>query len=143
HDADVAAAEFIEYVRGELDAHRAEPRDDLLTHMLEAEIDGERLSEGEIVATAILLLNAGHEATVHTTGHVVRRVLEHPDRAADWLGDPDVTATLIEACLRYDSPLHLFTRYALEDVDLGHGLTIAAGEQVGLLLGAANRDPFR
>lgn len=142
HDADAAAAEFTEYLRAAIADHRTNPRDDLLTHMLEAEVDGERLSEGEVIATAILLLNAGHEATVHTTGNAVRLLLRS---GTPWR--PEAASAIVEECLRYDAPLHLFTRYALEDVafELGPGewLTVEQGQRVGVLLAAANRDPRR
>ncbi|HWL42663.1 MAG TPA: cytochrome P450 [Ilumatobacter sp.] len=150
-DADVAAAEFIEYVRAALAEHRANPRDDLLTHMLEATEDRPdgpaRLSEGEVIATAILLLNAGHEATVHTTGNAVRLILDSGHDPGELFATPEQASATVEECLRFDAPLHLFTRYALEDaaVELGAGewVTFERGQQVGLLLGAANRDPRR
>lgn len=150
-DADAAAAEFVEYVRSAIGEHRANPRDDLLTHMLDAEIDGERLSEGEVIATAILLLNAGHEATVHTTGNAVALLLQSGLDPVELFATPEQATATVEECLRFDAPLHLFTRYALEDVPIelsgegrpGEWLTVERGQQVGLLLGAANRDPRR
>jgi cytochrome P450 len=150
-DADAAAAEFVEYVRAAIGDHRANPRDDLLTHMLGAEIDGERLSESEVVATAILLLNAGHEATVHTTGNAVALLLQCGLDPRELFATTEQAAATVEECLRFDAPLHLFTRYALEDVPIelsgagapGEWLTVERGQQVGLLLGAANRDPRR
>lgn len=146
-DADAAAADFSEYVRAAIADHRARPRDDLLTHMLETEVDGERLSDGEVIATAILLLNAGHEATVHTTGNAVRLILESGFDPADLFATPAQAAATVEECLRFDAPLHLFTRYALDHaaIDLGAGewLTVEHGQQIGLLLAAANRDPRR
>lgn len=141
-DADAAAAEFTEYLRAAIADHRANPRDDLLTHMLAAEVDGERLSEGEVISTAILLLNAGHEATVHTTGNAVSLLLRS---GTEWRRD--AAAAIVEECLRFDAPLHLFTRYALEDVPIeigpGEWLMVEQGQRVGVLLGAANRDPRR
>ncbi len=145
--ADDAATEFSEYLRTVLAERRAEPRDDLLTHMLQAEINGEQLSETEVVATTILLLNAGHEATVHTTGNAVKVILDWCSAAgtdpATLFGDDGRSEATVEECLRYDTPLHMFTRYALEDVELADGMVIPAGDEVGLLLGAANRDPLR
>ena len=146
-DADAAAAEFVAYVRSALGDHRTNPRDDLLTHMLEAEIDGARLSEGEVIATAILLLNAGHEATVHTTGNAVALLLGGDHDPAALLATPEQAAATVEECLRFDAPLHLFTRYALEDVPVeigpGEWLLVERGQQIGVLLAAANRDPRR
>jgi cytochrome P450 len=142
-DADAAAAAFMAYVAGELDERRRKPREDLLTHMLDAEIDGQKLGQDEIVSTAILLLNAGHEATVHTTGNGIKAILESGlDRAA-MFADERQTAATVEECLRFDAPLHMFTRYALEPVTLENGLSFKTGDVVGLMLGAANRDPAR
>ena len=143
--ADTAAAEFIAFVRSIIEQRRAAPTEDLLTHMLHAEIDGERLSDTEVIATTILILNAGHEATVHTTGNAVKTILEYALRTGTepldlFVGEAQTEAT-VEECLRFDAPLHMFTRFALDDVQLANGLTFAAGEQIGLMLGAANRDP--
>jgi cytochrome P450 len=135
-DAAVAATvAFSDFMRGYIKERRKAPRDDLLSELIRAEEQGNKLSEDELVTTAILLLNAGHEATVHTIGNGVKALLE--------LGIRDnLSGGHIEELLRYDAPLHLFTRYALEDVDYA-GIRLAKGEEVGLLLGAANRDPAR
>lgn len=142
-DADRAAAEFVAYVREVIAERRADPQPDLLTHMLETEVDGQRLSDGEVIATTILLLNAGHEATVHTTGNAVTTILRSGLDPATLFADETQTEATVEECLRYDAPVHLFTRFALEDVELPSGLRLAAGDQIGVLLGAANRDPRR
>lgn len=142
-DADEAAAEFSAYIVEVLAERRREPRGDLLTHMLTAEVEGERLSEPEIVATAILLLNAGHEATVHTTGNAVKALLDSGLGPATVFADDAAIAATVEECLRWDAPVHLFTRMALEDVEIDEGVTLREGEVVGLMLGAANRDPRR
>lgn len=141
-EADQAAAEFSAYIADELAARRKRPTDDLLSQMLSAEIDGERLDDAEVIATSILLLNAGHEATVHTTGNAVRTILESGRDPGSLFADDESIAATVEECLRFDPPLHMFTRFALEDVTVGD-ITIAKGEPVGLLLGAANRDPAR
>ncbi|HSM66571.1 MAG TPA: cytochrome P450 [Ilumatobacteraceae bacterium] len=142
-EADRAAEEFVTYLTGVLAERRAEPQPDLLTHMLDAEIDGARLSDAEVIATTILLLNAGHEATVHTTGNAVATILRSGlDPVELFAGDEQSDAT-VEECLRFDAPLHLFTRYALDDVELDSGLRLQRGEQIGIMLGAANRDPRR
>ena len=96
---------------------------------------GEKLSENELVTTAILILNAGHEATVHSIGNGIKALLELA------IMEP-ITEPIIEEILRYDAPLHLFTRYALEDMEYA-GIKLKKGEEVGLMLGAANRDPSR
>ena len=109
-----------------------------ITHLIQAEMDGDRLTIDELITTCILLLNAGHEATVHTIGNGVKTLLEsgHVGHALH----PDRIDTTVEEILRHDPPLHLFTRWAYEDVEvMGHGFQ--RGDQVGLLLGAANRDP--
>lgn len=141
-EADRAAEEFVAYLTDVLAERRDHPQPDLLTHMLDAEIDGERLSDPEVIATTILLLNAGHEATVHTTGNAVATILRSGfDPSELFAGDDQAEAT-VEECLRFDAPLHLFTRYALDDVELD-GLQLRRGDQIGVLLGAANRDPRR
>jgi unspecific monooxygenase len=135
-DEDAAAAasrEFSAYVRALVAERRRGPRDDLISQLIAAESDQGRLSEDELVATVILLLNAGHEATVHALGNGVKALLERGLRF-------DGSEAAVEELLRFDPPLHMFTRYALEDVEI-EGLRLAKGERIGLLLGAANRDP--
>ena len=95
-----------------------------------------------MIATCILLLNAGHEATVHGIGNGVKALLEGRIVPAQALATPAANAALVEELLRFEAPLHLFTRYALEDVDYG-GVVLRQGDKIGLLLGAANRDPER
>ncbi|MEL6531448.1 MAG: cytochrome P450 [Pseudomonadota bacterium] len=128
-----ATRDFVAYLDTLIDARRTAPRDDLLSEMIAAEEEGERLSRAEMISTAILLLNAGHEATVHTLGNGVRLLLKTGHKPT---GD---VAGLVEEILRYDPPLHMFTRHVYEEVEVG-GLTLRPGQQVGLLLGAAGRD---
>lgn len=143
-DANKAAADFAAYLRGVIAERRASPREDLLSHMLTADPkDGQKLTEDEVVSTTILLLNAGHEATVHTTGNGVAAVLRSGLDPAGLFATEDQTAATVEECLRYDAPLHMFTRYALHGVELDGGLSFRQGEVIGLMLGAANRDPTR
>lgn len=133
-----ASAEFAAFLQGYIEERRAHPADDLITHLIAAEEDGARLSGSELVATCVLLLNAGHEATVHTLGNGVKALLEHPTPAAA-LG-PDRIAATTEEILRFDPPLHMFTRWVYEDIDvMGH--RFARGDRIACLLGAANRDP--
>jgi cytochrome P450 len=143
-DANQASIDFMDYLRGVIAERRAAPREDLLSHMLTADpIDGEKLTEDEVVSTAILLLNAGHEATVHTTGNAVKAILESGLDPKLLFATDEQTAATVEECLRYDAPLHMFTRYALQDVTLEDGQSFKQGEVIGLMLGAANRDPTR
>lgn len=133
-----ATQDFVAFMRGYVDARRHDPRDDLITHLIAAESDGDRLTTDELITTCILLLNAGHEATVHTIGNGVKTLLEtHTPTAAL---APDTIATTVEEILRFDPALHLFTRWAYEPIEV-MGQTFNRGDQVGLLLAAANRDP--
>ena len=142
--AAAAAREFATFVRGEIAERRlAAPGDDLLSHLIRQESEEGRLSEDEIVTTTILLLNAGHEATVHAIANAVKAILESGLNPARMLADAASIEAAIEETLRYDPPLHMFTRYALEDLELEGGVRLARGERIGLLLGAANRDPAR
>jgi cytochrome P450 len=100
------------------------------------------LSEDELVATVILLLNAGHEATVQTIGNSVRIMLEQGIDARAAFASETATQATVEELLRLGPPLHLFARYALEEVEFD-GVRLGRGEKIGLLLGAANRDPER
>ncbi len=136
--AAAAAADFAEFMRSYIDTRRTRPADDLITHLIAAEEDGEKLSTDELITTCILLLNAGHEATVHSLGNGIKTLLEQntPQSALA----PDAIAATVEEILRYDPPLHMFTRYVYEDADiLGH--RFKRGNEVALLLGAAGRDP--
>lgn len=136
--ANTAARDFATFMREYVDSRRKRPADDLITHLIAAEEDGETLSTDELIATCVLLLNAGHEATVHTMGNGVKTLLEHGAKA-DWLA-PDAIDGTVEEILRYDPPLHMFTRYAYEDVEIGP-FTLPKDAQIGLMLGAAGRDP--
>ncbi|MQQ07445.1 cytochrome P450 [Epibacterium sp. SM1979] len=133
-----AAADFSLYLRHYIDARRADPRDDLITRLIAAEEKGATLSTDELVSTCILLLNAGHEATVSTLGNGLRIMLQEGWETS-WIA-PGGIERLIEEILRFDPPLHMFTRYAYEEVEMcGH--RFKRGDQVALLLAAANRDP--
>jgi cytochrome P450 len=143
HDANRASIAFMDYLRRVIAERRRQPREDLLTHMLTSEVEGQKLSEEEVISTTILLLNAGHEATVHTTGNGVAAILQSGLDPRALFATDDQTAATVEECLRYDAPLHMFTRYALQDVTLEDGQSFRRGEVIGLMLGAANRDPTR
>lgn len=135
-DAAVAATEdFVAFMRDYVARRRASPRDDLISHLIAAEEDGARLSTDELITTCILLLNAGHEATVHSMGNGIAYALAH-----DLRPDPDTAPDgFVEELLRIDPPLHLFTRHCYEDVTL-FGHDFRRGDEVGLLLASANRD---
>jgi unspecific monooxygenase len=138
--AAAAARAFATYVRALTAERRRAPRDDLISQLIAAETEQGRLSEGELVATVVLLLNAGHEATVHALGNGVATILQHARGGELAEAAPRALDALVEELLRFDAPLHLFTRYALEDVEID-GALIKRGARIGLLLGAANRDP--
>ncbi|MHB8466016.1 MAG: cytochrome P450 [Acidimicrobiales bacterium] len=128
------------YLMGVIEERRAHPRDDLISALVAAEEAGDRLSPEELLTTCILLLIAGHETTMNLIGNGMLALLRHPDQLARLREDPTLTRPAIEELLRYDGPIQLTARTALEDIDIG-GTRIAKGEQVVVLLGAANRDP--
>lgn len=128
-DAVAAASAFAGLVREIADERRRAPADDLITDLVATE-----LSADEVVAAAVLLLNAGHEASVNVFGNGLVAMLRRGLRP-----DADVAAT-VEEMLRFDSALQLFERTATESVEVG-GVTVAAGERIAVLLGSANRDP--
>ena len=130
--------EFVAFMRKYVDEKRKRPADDLITHLIAAEQDGERLSTDELITTCILLLNAGHEATVHTFGNGVKTLLEAEQPIPDF-NIPEQAARTVEEILRYDPPLHIFTRYVYEDVALG-GHLFEKGQEIALVLGATGRD---
>lgn len=132
-DAAVAAStDFVAFLTDYIAHRRTSPGDDLLTELIAAEQDGDRLSTDELIGTVILLLNAGHEATVHSLGNAVPLLLAE--------GRPEITDLCIEETLRFDPPLHIFQRWVYEDLSLlGHDFK--RGDQVSCLLAAANRDP--
>ena len=139
--AQQAANEFAEFMRVLADERRVKPGDDLLTHLAQVEAEGERLNERELVATAVLLLNAGHEASVNGFGNGAVQLFRHPEALESLRKDPWTLAdTAIEEMMRFDSPLHLFERTAKEDTEVA-GVTVRAGEKIAALLGSANRDP--
>lgn len=141
-DADIAAKEFSDYIRSLAAERRNALGDDLISHLLNAEAQGDKLTEDELVSTVILLLNAGHEATVHQTGNAIKSVLESGLDPKVLFTSDATTAATVEEALRFDAPLHMFTRYALEDLEY-NGIQLKKGDTVGLMLGTANRDPKR
>jgi cytochrome P450 len=136
-----AAGDFRDYVLELIGARRREPRDDMVTALVEARVDGEGLSDAEIVSTIIVLLNAGHEATVNTLGNGVRALMRHPDEWRRLLTGEVSPAAAVEELIRWDPPLQLFERWVLvEGVEVA-GRPIPRGQRLSLLFGSANRDP--
>ncbi|ASP21906.1 putative cytochrome P450 YjiB [Antarctobacter heliothermus] len=131
-----AAQEFSAFLADYIETRRKHPADDLITHLIAAEEAGEKLSTEELITTCILLLNAGHEATVHTMGNGIKALLETGTSIT-----PDNAEPVVEEILRFDPPLHMFTRYTYETVEV-FDHTFQRGDQVALMLAAANRDPL-
>jgi unspecific monooxygenase len=140
--ANTAAAEFAAFVTGYVDERRRRPGDDLLSLLISARDQGEKLSDDELVSTTVLLLNAGHEATVHQTGNAVKTLLDQGGDPRRFFSSPDHTEATVEECLRIEAPLHMFTRYVYEAFEAAPGVTVEPGQSIGLLLGMANRDPL-
>ncbi len=146
--ANKAAADFQTFLRDILEQKRNVPGDDLLSQLLIQQASETTLLDEEIICVAILLLNAGHEATVHQLGNAVLTLLNHypidkRSELMDILDDDTRSDALVVECLRFAAPLHLFTRYAQVDIQLTESVHLKAGDQVGLLLAAANRCPVR
>lgn len=140
--ADRSSREFAEYVRGMIAERRANPRDDLLTHMIHTEHKGQYLTEDELISTTIVLLNAGHEATVHQIGNSVRIILESGLSPAEMFRDEAATERTVEETLRICAPVHIFQRYCLEPTEID-GVPLKRGDKVSLILAAANLDPLK
>ncbi|UUN28251.1 cytochrome P450 [Streptomyces sp. FIT100] len=138
-----ASVEFSAYLRELIARRRKEPGEELISALIAAQDeDGGRLSEQEMVSTCVLLLNAGHEATVNTTANGWWTLFRHPEQLAALRADPGRLPTAVEELMRYDTPLQLFERWVLDDIELD-GTVIPRGGEVALLFGSANRDPAR
>ncbi len=139
-EAKKAAAEFAEYVRSLAEHRKKNPGQDLITDLAMVEENGEKLNSHELVATCVLLLNAGHEASVNAFGNGMVAALERPDQA-ELLRKKSraITDTALEEFMRFDAPLHLFERTATVDTELG-GVKIEKGQKIAALIGSANRD---
>ena len=135
-----SAMAFLRYIRRLVASRRADPRDDLVSALVQAEEAGEQLSEDELVAMVFLLLVAGHETTVNLIGNGMLALLKNPDQMERLRADPTLIKSAVEELLRYDSPLETATeRYAREDVTIA-GVTIPRGGLVYAVLASANRD---
>lgn len=139
--ANAASRAFDDFLKSHIAVHRDLGTDDLLAALIAVRDTGEKLTDDELISTCVLLLNAGHEATVHQTGNAIKTLLEQGDDARAHFATPEQSAATVEECLRFDAPLHMFTRYAYERVDFGNGVVVNEGQSIGLLLGMANRDP--
>jgi len=116
------------------------PGDDLISVLAQVEDEGAVLKNDELISTCILLLNAGHESTVNTAGNGMLALLRHPDQLEQLKANPALASSAVEEILRYDPPLQYFHRYVLEDMEF-KGFSWKRGNTIGLLYGAANRDP--
>ena len=138
-----AALSFVRYLRKLVERRRADPRDDLITALIQAEEAGDRLSKDELLAMAFLLLVAGHETTVNLIASGTLALLEHPEQMKRLRREPSLVKLAVEELLRYTSPVEMATeRYPREDVQI-EGTTIPRGELVLAVLGSANRDEWR
>lgn len=135
-----AREEFRAYFAELAARRRAEPAEDLLSDLVRLQAEGAEFSDAELLSTCALLLVAGHETTVNLIGNGTLALLRHPDQLAWLREDPERVGTAVEELLRYDPPVQLSGRQAFEDVEVC-GQAVRAGEQVLLLLAAANRDP--
>ncbi|MGF1238726.1 cytochrome P450 [Streptomyces sp. 2-6] len=137
-----AAEEFGAYIAEHLIQRRTDPQDDIISRLLLAEFDGEKLSDEEIVANIMMFFMGGHETTVNLIGNGMLGLLRHPDQLRALRDDPALIEAGVDELLRYDAPIQLVARITTDDVEL-EGHTIPAGSKVMILLGAANRDPLR
>jgi cytochrome P450 len=138
--ASAASKEFSEYLRELSRARRASPSGDLISELALVVDQGERLTENELIGTCVLLLNAGHAATVNVTGNGWWALFRNPAELERLRRDRSLIPTAIEELMRFDTPLQMFERWVLEDIEL-HGVTIPRGAELGLLFGSANHDP--
>jgi cytochrome P450 len=137
---ELAAAEFADYFVRLIGERRRRPGDDLLTALIAAGQQGERLSERELLDTALFLLIAGHETTINLIGNGMLALLRHPDELARLHSDPSLDRGAVEELLRFDSPVQLTQRITIRETEIG-GVLVPAGQTLIPLLGAANRDP--
>ncbi|KUF13350.1 cytochrome P450 [Streptomyces silvensis] len=136
-----ASVEFSAYLRELIARRREEPGEDLVSGLVAVHDQGDSLSEQEMISTCVLLLNAGHEATVNATANGWAALFAHPDQLAALRAEPErLLPTAVEEMLRFDTPLQLFERWVLDDIEIG-GTPVPRGSEVALLFGSANRDP--
>jgi cytochrome P450 len=140
-EAEAAARAFVDYLRALVAERRAHPLDDdLVSDLVQAADGGDRLSGDEVVGTCVLLLMAGHEATVNVVGNGMLAMLRDPRAWSQVVEDPALVVPAAEEMMRFDSSLQIFERTATRPVEV-HGTTVGEGQKIAALLGAANRDP--
>ena len=140
HRAIAACNDFGEYLRELSRERRRQPKDDLISALAQVVDEGERLTEDELIGTCVLLLNAGHEATVNVTGNGWLALFRNPEQLELLRQEPDLTPRAIEELMRFDTPLQMFERWVLEDVEID-GMQVTKGSELGLVFGSANHDP--
>jgi cytochrome P450 len=139
-EAQQASQEFAEYVRGLMVERKRDPGTDLISDLAAVEEDGQKLNAQELIATCVLLLNAGHEASVNGFGNGFVALMERPDQFDLLASNPfGLADTTVDEFIRFDAPLHLFERTATSDVEIG-GVMVKEGQKIASLLGSANRD---
>jgi len=141
--ANTAAAEYIAYTRALIAEKRRNPDGLLVSELARVEDEGDTLTEDEIISTTMVLVEAGHEATVNTLGNGLRAIMQHPGEWNRVVSGSVAARTAVEEMLRWDPPLHLFERWVLEDGVEIAGQPIQVGQEVAMLFGAAQRDPRR
>jgi cytochrome P450 len=139
-DAVRASGEFATYLRGLARERRTDQGEDLISGLVHVVDEGETLTEDELVGTCVLLLNAGHEATVNSTLLGWWALFRHPERLKELRADHSLIPSAIEELLRFQTPLPMFERWVLEPFEL-HGIRIPKGAELGLLFDSANHDP--
>ncbi|GGJ49676.1 cytochrome P450 [Streptomyces brasiliensis] len=135
-----ASVEFSDYLRELIAERRKAPGEDLISGLIAAYDEGDRLSEQEMISTAVLLLNAGHEATVNATVNGWWALFRNPEQLALLRADRSLVPTAVEELMRYDTPLQLFERWVLDEIEID-GVVIPRGAEVAMLFGSANHDP--
>ncbi|MCX4478289.1 cytochrome P450 [Streptomyces cellulosae] len=135
-----ASLEFSDYLRDLIAERRENPGDDLVSGLIAAHDEGDRLTEQEMISTCVLLLNAGHEATVNSTVNGWWALFRHPDQLAALRADHSLVPTAVEELMRYDTPLQLFERWVLDEIEID-GQVIPRGAEIAMLFGSANHDP--
>ncbi|MEU4463518.1 cytochrome P450 [Streptomyces sp. NPDC024017] len=135
-----ASVEFSDYLRDLIAARRKEPGDDLISGLIEAHDEGDRLTEQEMISTCVLLLNAGHEATVNATVNGWYALFRNEAQLSALRADHSLVPSAIEELMRYDTPLQLFERWVLDEIEIA-GTTIPRGAEIAMLFGSANHDP--
>lgn len=139
--ANTAGREFVAYTRALIDHKRDHPDDLLVSKLVAVREAGDRLSIDEIISTTIVLLNAGHEATVNTLGNGMRAFLHHPDQWRRMVSGEVPARAAVEEMIRWDGPLQLFERWVLDEGVEVAGRPLAVGDTIAMLFGSANRDP--